>query len=330
MKRKKIILGIHGIGNKPPAKILKKWWRKSIEEGLQRIGYPRRFFKFELVYWADILYSKPLNPRIKNQEHPQYVKNPYVATSKYTTAESKRDRIKKLFLNFIERLMDSIFFTFDRFIKKDLFTDLIIKRKFKDLGKYFQSEAQSYMDTGIAVKKTIQRRLANSLRKHRKKDILLIAHSMGSIIAYDVLMHVVPDIKIHTFVTMGSPLGLPSVLKKILADQSKEFLSVKKAKTPDNITHHWYNLSDLRDRIALNYNLADDFSENKYGVKPEDLTVKNDYVFMGKKNPHKSFGYLRTPEMAEIIHEFLTEPYPGFLTRIKKMLKVSFADKLTN
>ncbi len=37
---KKIIIGIHGIGNKPPAKILRKWWLNSIYEGLKKYNYP--------------------------------------------------------------------------------------------------------------------------------------------------------------------------------------------------------------------------------------------------------------------------------------------------
>jgi triacylglycerol esterase/lipase EstA (alpha/beta hydrolase family) len=60
--------------------------------------------------------------------------------------------------------------------------------------------------------------LAETLVKHRRKKILLIAHSMGSIIAWDVLTKMVPQIKIHTLVTIGSPLGNPVVRSRILSD----------------------------------------------------------------------------------------------------------------
>jgi hypothetical protein len=39
----------------------------------------------------------------------------------------------------------------------------------------------------------------------------------------------------------------------------------------------------------------------------DKIFLNNDYVYGDQKNPHKSFGYLRTSEMAEIIRGFLSE-----------------------
>ena len=33
----KVIIGIHGLGNKPPKDILEKWWKLSIEEGFKKM-----------------------------------------------------------------------------------------------------------------------------------------------------------------------------------------------------------------------------------------------------------------------------------------------------
>ena len=57
--------------------------------------------------------------------------------------------------------------------------------------------------------------LANALKKHRRKKILLIGHSMGSIIAYDVLTQYATMVPVDTFVTIGSPLGIPVIKSKI-------------------------------------------------------------------------------------------------------------------
>ena len=76
-------------------------------------------------------------------------------------------------------------------------------------------------------------------------------------------------------------------------------------RVPGNITHRWYNLSDLRDRVAINYNLADDYDPNSAGIAIIDKQVTNTYEYGGVSNPHKSYGYLRTPEMSEIIYQFL-------------------------
>ena len=58
---KQIVIGIHGLGNKPPAPQLKKWWLKSIHDGLRAIGKESMKIPFELVYWADIINPEPLN-----------------------------------------------------------------------------------------------------------------------------------------------------------------------------------------------------------------------------------------------------------------------------
>ena len=57
--------------------------------------------------------------------------------------------------------------------------------------------------------------------------------------------------------------------------------------------------------IAFNYKLSDDYSENIRGIKPADFVVFNNYTINGERNPHKSYGYLRTKEFATILAEFL-------------------------
>jgi len=75
---KKIIIGIHGLSNKVPNNLLEKWWIESIKEGLSVIGHPEIFFVFKSVYWADILYEKPLNIKEKNKKSPLYEDEPYL------------------------------------------------------------------------------------------------------------------------------------------------------------------------------------------------------------------------------------------------------------
>ena len=71
----KIIIGIHGLGNKPPPKTLSAWWKAAIREGLGSIKKPKEQFTFELVYWAHCLYPVPLKPRIKDtKKSPQVIR----------------------------------------------------------------------------------------------------------------------------------------------------------------------------------------------------------------------------------------------------------------
>lgn len=299
----KIIIGIHGLGNKPPKKLLKKWWKKSIREGLHAVGHPRFFFKFELVYWANFLHSTARDPNINDKKDPAFLKEPYVPG--VSNQKKRPSRLRKKFLDYLERQIDKIFLKKDLSIYFASVSDLIMRRFFKDLDAYYSQACIDVQGSDCLIKDVIRDQLAQVIRKHKKKTILLIGHSMGSIIAYDVLTQKVPELKIDTFVTLGSPLGLPIIMSKIASEQKQRLIKKAKLGTPENVTSNWYNFSDLSDRVALNYNLKDDYEANLKRVGVIDKIVYNNYVYNGRRNPHKIYGYLRAPEFSQVIHEFL-------------------------
>ena len=79
----------------------------------------------------------------------------------------------------------------------------------------------------------------------------------------------------------------------------------RKPQTPENVLRSWSNFSDLHDNVAMNYNLNDDFEGNSHQVRAADYVIFNDYECHANRNPHKSYGYLRAPELAEAINSFL-------------------------
>jgi hypothetical protein len=105
---------------------------------------------------------------------------------------------------------------------------------------------------------------------------------------------------------MGAPLGAPFVMSRIAAHSKSTFGTIK-LQTSEAVQKHWYNFSDIMDKIALAYKLADDFAVNSRNVKCTDKLVTNNYVMNRIANPHKSFGYLRTPEFIQCLKEFIYE-----------------------
>ncbi len=321
-KKRKVIIGIHGLNNKPPQDLLEKWWRQSINEGLERIGRPVSGFDFELVYWAKYFYDQPLDPSIGDPKHPLFLKTPYVRGAE-VRKKPKLASIKKKMLDGLEKRLDAAFFKEESFIKWDKISDFLIRNLFRDLDVYYHRHCAAKKYSALPAMAALREELARALKKHRGKEILLISHSMGTIISYDVLTQTVPDIPVRVFITIGSPLGLPVIKKKIFAERNMGHDAARKAPAPENITEKWCNFSDLDDPIATNYSLADDYFPSVRGVAPIDYVVYNDYEYRGDKDHHSAFGYLRTPEASAVIADFLkeekismSEAFRGLISRV--------------
>ncbi|MCF7824692.1 MAG: lipase family protein [Candidatus Marinimicrobia bacterium] len=303
---KKMIIGIHGLGNKPPANILKDWWLRAMREGLTRLNFDTKEIPFELVFWADILHPELLDTEISDKHQPGYVEEPYVPGS--TTGDPLRESLRAKLFKYVDKQLDSIFLDEDMTLNLAGVTDVIIRKYFGDLGAYFQDDCVSLTNQDCSARKHIQDRLLTVLKKYSGYDILLVGHSMGSIVAFDILSRYADELKINTFVTIGSPLGLPFIMGRELARQRSQNPDLKRPMVPESIQKQWINLADIEDKVAMDHALNDDYLKNQKGVGIEDHAVYNDYAIDGKRNPHKSFGYLRTPEFSGILEGFLTSP----------------------
>ncbi|CAO3439627.1 lipase/acyltransferase domain-containing protein [Azospirillum argentinense] len=282
-----VIVGIHGRSPKPPLEEEKGWWRDALLEGLVRNEKRSQDnpIRFELSYYAD-LFGAPLE-RENNAEpyQPASGNGPFP-----TYEEGWLDEVVKKALNVSDWTVEQV----DKYYGFDGLLRTVLARTMRDLHEYYTNDAK---------RADVQQRLIDVLDPLLGNDqVLLIAHSMGTIVAYDVLRRIGrqrPRGTIKHFVTIGAPLGLPHV--KLMV-QSKYDL----ARTP-SLVERWTNLSDRRDYVALDAHLSDDYAPNSNGVHVFDDLVINGYTSpnTGKANPHKSYGYLRTPELSRLIREFI-------------------------
>lgn len=297
---KRIILGIHGLGNKPAPGLLHAWWRKSLYEGFRAIGHPRRGIPFETVYWADILHRAPESPAVTDTRDPLFLKEPYRPSPGRSFART--DPVSRKIIDLLEKPLKRMELDENGVVWKH-FSDLVLRSFFQELEAYYANSLEIVPGAEVAYRDVVRARLTNKLQAHRGKEILLIAHSMGSIIAYDVLTLAVPEIAVHTLITIGSPLGVPLVMQKIRQEQNLP--RGARLSVPENVGA-WYNLADPTDKVALDCRLKDDFAPNSRGISATDSSVYNDYEINGSRNPHKVYGYLRTPELAQLCFDFLT------------------------
>jgi len=169
--------------------------------------------------------------------------------------------------------------------------DMILEYRLDDLWGYHDDDA--FRDAARA-------RLREALGRHGAGPLLLAAHSMGGLIAYDVLRLAERDGSVAgpvTLVTLGSPFGLAEVRLKLAAEHGD--LAVPRSVTA------WMNLMDRNDIATVGEDLADAFPPNEAGGRIRDVPVINAYrAPNGRENTHKSYGYLRTPEFSRIVAEF--------------------------
>lgn len=308
----KVIIAIHGLGNKPAAGLLKKWWWKSISEGIKnhtKNNYQKPLFK--LVYWGDVLYDRPKDANSTDPEDPYYISEPYEPET--FPSPIKDHSLRQKIMDSVFEEMNKVFLNDDYSLNFTTLNDLIIENYFGDLNAYYSDEIEGKFQP---VRETLRNRLKSVLIEHKNDDVLLIAHSMGSIIAFDVLSLFKDEVKINTLITIGSPLGLPVVVSKIVNELKLKYSETEKLEVPSSIKNYWYNFSDLEDKIAFNYKLDDDFSKSSNGLKVIDFIVNNNYSSDGIENPHKSYGYLQTPEVADKIYHFLNKRPQSFYDKI--------------
>lgn len=285
-----VIIGIHGLANKPPPVEKQEWWKQALIEGLKRnCSKTTDDLSFDFVYWADLRYKPPISLELNPE--PYYPDQgtgtfPAYHAHKWVTVFSEITSVIGKEVNFL-----------DLHTGVDKVGDFVLERELQDLAAYYEDEN---------FRSTARRLLIDKLREHAGKRIMLIGHSMGSIIAYDVLRLIgreTPPVPVDHFVTIGSPLGLPHVKTKIYQENDL-------VRTP-SIVGRWTNFADRRDIVAVEAKLGDDYEPNDQGVKVTDVPVINAYkspanrVPPNKPNFHKSYGYLRTPELSNVVRGFI-------------------------
>ena len=172
----------------------------------------------------------------------------------------------------------------------------------EEFDRYFKNEDHIASQIREQLKQELRPLLENG------NKILLIGHSLGSVISYDSLwalsqLEHLPG-KIDLFLTIGSPLGMNYVQKRLLGNKYKDHYK----KYPSNI-RNWVNISAVGDITPMDRNLMEDY---KGMIKPENTQSITDYSeeiynhYRNEKglNFHRSYGYLVNPAVGNVISDW--------------------------
>ncbi|MFQ6030532.1 MAG: hypothetical protein ACE5Q6_23920 [Dehalococcoidia bacterium] len=320
---RKVIIGIHGLSNKPEKQTLKEWWWKSITDGVsaKRNGGGSPSTDAErgeilgendcaMAYWADIMYQYPTYVYTSTQPYvkisgppPAYQTGPFDLVRKWfrSAVTSLWDRRRRLFST---ELYDRLANQFLKVLLKDLhyYWNEGSVRPFtywKDDAWVSEPREIKAEELQACLKDEVQAKL----EEDPESEILVIAHSMGTIIAFDCIAGPdwpVPEGHKVQLITIGSPLGLPTVRAHLQRDARG------RVSYPENRLISWHNFADPKDLVAAVPYLRPHFKDSNGTAQVEDSLIQNDYHDRdNSRNSHKSFGYLRCPEVATLIDDFL-------------------------
>ena len=173
-----------------------------------------------------------------------------------------------------------------------------LKETAEETNRYFENTDQIASEIREQLKRELRPLLADG------GQIMIIGHSMGSVITYDTLwalsqLEHLPG-EVDMFLTLGSPLGMNYVQERLLGAR-KEGVH----KYPSNI-RNWVNVAADGDLIALDRELSKDFGEMVALNMVDSFTDYCDGVYNyfhdeDGLNCHRSYGYLINPVVSRVI-----------------------------
>jgi len=167
----------------------------------------------------------------------------------------------------------------------------------REIDRYFNNED----DVACQIRDLLKQILRPMLE--RQDDVLLIGHSLGSVIGYDTLWELSHQEGLKgkvDFLTLGSPMGMHYIQRRLLG------MNNHGKKTHPDLIRHWINVSAEGDVAALNRNFnesfhsmlelgavesIEDYSQGIYNYFRSDVGL----------NCHRSYGYLVNPAVGSII-----------------------------
>ena len=176
-------------------------------------------------------------------------------------------------------------------------SEFIIQQFLRDVAYYLEDDHMR-AEVQKEVTAAIDRAVADG---HR--DLVVVAHSLGSVVAYDACSDLTANIAVRLLVTAGSPLGFPIVRRNLRG--GTEGVDARPVPAvldpypgaPGRERVWWLNAYDVLDVVALVYPLASRFSDGTQRIRDE-RTFNPTY-------PHSIADYLSNPDVAGPIGDVL-------------------------
>jgi len=148
--------------------------------------------------------------------------------------------------------------------------------------RLFFPEVTRYLATGRVA---VQQRVREALLRHRPD--VVVAHSLGSVVAYETLHELSDELEVKLLLTLGSPLALPNAIFHRLQPAPLDGRGAK----PGGV-RRWVNIADVGDFVAI-----------PKGELPRLFTGVEEFpeISIAPLWPHSVLDYLKHPTVTEAI-----------------------------
>ncbi|TDM06555.1 MAG: hypothetical protein C4K60_18705 [Ideonella sp. MAG2] len=307
-KFKAAVVFVHGLAKKPPPETLQEIWLWGLGRsgpkpevfGVKNpgISLEDQGIWFSFTYWADVFYGNDYETDFQDQ-YERAIESAVVAanlaavagdleTPKPSTPREARFlaelelKLKAQVANDADSGADAApaaaslatepgQFEIASWLPSPVKEAIIRKAAMEAYYYLFDKEYQRADGARYRVRQELRDRLVKDLRAAQDiaEKVVIVSHSMGTMIAYDVLRNVADCPQVDTLFTLGSPLGVTEVQDELRAIDAKD------VDFPAAKLLHWVNVFDPMDPICG----ADPCFANDYtpvdGRKVEDLEESN-------------------------------------------------------
>ncbi|MBD9541443.1 S8 family serine peptidase [Ensifer sp. ENS04] len=317
------VVYVHGIGNKPVASVLKCQWDRALFGA--ELGDKSR-----MAYWVNREYYPTPEAATCTDSDNVHIADDRVSSLSAMSASGDVDALAEADRATIEQEINMLASTPE---EKALLTSLAARMETKialPTGVSAADLRTKVLPLPRFLREIIARQLTRAFlrdvndflfRPERRKvmtdslverlsagggPFVIVAHSQGTMIAYEVLRQLDPDkVKVPLFVTIGSPLGLQEV-----QDVFRKWTGDATLKAPGCVAR-WVNVADRLDPVAFDPDISNDFES--------DPKIENHAAFGlnqdSPRHPHSGTGYLATKEVRRPVLDTLGNSFAQAIGR---------------
>lgn len=290
------VLGLHGIAqHRNTPELLRKLWYDSLLQGFDNAAIPERKYHLEIPYYGRLLAGREAcgsgQKTVSTDEN--YREDQVAASMKAEIAHELEKRLKRRPTDIDDQMKgpaNSLLKLISNCLSNEReawFIDAVLDQ----VSRYL-----SQRDIREKIQSTSRAALAHCMARRTAGDdaVIVIAHSLGSVIAYDLLSSWNGD-DVDLLLTVGSPLSIKGVYSRLNGQPPRWPGPVKT----------WINLADQDDIVALHGRIdrTNLFSRASPRERCDVLNVLDIKNHM--RNHHGIAGYLDDPVLATIVGRFL-------------------------